>query len=112
LRSELRRVIFAFAARTSSVLVGFFGADALGRSTPFEPGIAGSKGAGIVELRSTGCMLIGPACRGLRRCIIDNALPPDLFDVVEHASQRRPLPAFSRRRPVPPIEKSSTIFRE
>jgi Na+/citrate or Na+/malate symporter len=69
LRNELRRVILAFAARTTSILVGFiFGGAALGQLAS-EPGMAGSNGAGIVELRSTGWMLIGPAYRDLLPCI-------------------------------------------
>jgi len=51
-RNELRRRIRAFAARTASFLVNFiFGDAALG---PPASGMAGSTGAGIVELRSTG----------------------------------------------------------
>jgi hypothetical protein len=72
LRSELRRVIRALAARTASVLVDFaFNSDALRRSASFEPGTGESNGngTGIVALRSTGCMLIGPVCRGLRFCM-------------------------------------------
>jgi len=70
LRSELRRVIRAFAARTAFALVDFaFGGDAPRPSASFEPGKGGSNGAGIVALRSTGCMLIGPAYRGLRFCM-------------------------------------------
>ena len=82
-------MIRAFAARTASFLVSFaFGGTALAQSTSFEPGIAvepgiaGSNGAGIVEPWSTGCMLMGPTCRGLLLCIRDNALPPNLFEVV------------------------------
>jgi hypothetical protein len=49
-RSELRRMILAFAARTASALVSLvFGSDALKRSASSEPGIAGSNGAGLVE---------------------------------------------------------------
>jgi len=39
----------ALAMRTASILVGFGGV-VLGRSASLEPGIAGSNGAGIVEL--------------------------------------------------------------
>jgi len=43
-------MILAFATRTASILVGFFFGDAaLRRSASLEPGMAGSKGAGIVE---------------------------------------------------------------
>ncbi|WP_283816544.1 hypothetical protein [Bradyrhizobium sp. AUGA SZCCT0431] len=44
-------MILAFAARTASALVSLvFGSDALKRSASSEPGIAGSNGAGLVEL--------------------------------------------------------------
>jgi hypothetical protein len=64
LRSELRRVIRAFASRTASVLVDFaFGGDAIGVAGS---AMAGSTGAGIVALRSNGCIVIGPVGRGGR----------------------------------------------
>jgi hypothetical protein len=72
LRSELRRVTSAFAARSASVLDFVFGSAAGRRPGSFEIDIAGSTGAGIVELRSAGCMLMGLAYRGLL-CIRDNA---------------------------------------
>jgi hypothetical protein len=82
-RSELRRVRRAFAARTASFLVNLaFETDALGRDAVLESGIAGSTGAGIVELRSTGWTLIGPGYRRLPFCIDDNAWLPNLFDTV------------------------------
>ena len=50
-RSELRRMILAFATRTASFRVNFRpGTGVLVRSASFEPGIAVSNGAGIVEL--------------------------------------------------------------
>jgi hypothetical protein len=73
LRNELRRVIFAFAARTASVLDFVFGSATGRRTGSFESDVAGSTGGGIVELRSAGCMLMGPAYRGLLLCIRDNA---------------------------------------
>jgi hypothetical protein len=88
-------VILAFAARIASFLVNFdFRGIALDRSAPVGPGIAGNNGAGSVEPRSTGCMLIGPAYPGLRFCIGDNALPPNLFEVT---GLQLTLPAFARR---------------
>jgi len=112
-RKELRRIIRAFAARTASFLVSFaFGGNALGQSASFEPDIAGSDGAGIVELWSTGCMLMGPAHRGLLVCINDNALPPNLFEVIDRTDLQLPIPAFARRRPVPPFVKGSVVPRE
>jgi hypothetical protein len=84
LRNELRRVIRAFAARTASFLVSFFfGGAARERSVSLASGNAGNTGAGIVALCATGCILIGPAHRGLLLCIGDNALPPNLFDAVD-----------------------------
>jgi len=101
-RKELRRMIRAFAARTASFLVSFaFGDTALAQSASFEPGIAGSNGAGIVEPWLTGCMLMGPTCRGLLVCIRDNALPPNLFEVVDRTGLQQPSSAFARRKPVP-----------
>src|SRR5260370_28545562 len=58
-RKELRRDILAFAARTASVLVGrCFG---LGVFIAFPTvGIIGSTCVGLIELCSTGCVLMGP----------------------------------------------------
>jgi hypothetical protein len=57
-------MIRAFASRTASVLVDFaFGREAGGETASAMPG---STGAGIVALRSTGCIVIGPVCRGAR----------------------------------------------
>jgi hypothetical protein len=74
-------MIRAFATRTASFLVNFvFGDAPLGRSTSLKPGIAGSNGAGIVELRSPGWTLIGPGYHRLPFFISDNVSPPNLFD--------------------------------
>jgi hypothetical protein len=73
-RKELRCVIIAFATRTRSAIAGFcFGCAVL--STFPTVGIIGRTGVGIVEARSIGCVLIGPAV-GL---ILDNSLRPNLF---------------------------------
>jgi hypothetical protein len=60
LRSELRRVILACAARTASALVRgpFFGAD--GFLFPLAHGIVGSIWVGAVGPCSAGCTPIGP----------------------------------------------------
>jgi hypothetical protein len=61
-------VIRAFASRTASVLVDFdFGGEAMGGVASAMPG---STGAGIVALRSTGCIVIGAVCRGARFFIL------------------------------------------
>jgi hypothetical protein len=67
----LRRVIFAFAARTSSVLVGF----CFGCAFFIFPavGTTGRTGVAIIEARSIGCVLIGPAV-DLSLGIVDNSL--------------------------------------
>ena len=84
MRNELRSVILALAARTASFRVNFvFGLAARGQSVSFALGVAGSSGASIVELWATGCMLMGPAFRGLLPCIGDNAFPPNLFAVMD-----------------------------
>jgi hypothetical protein len=72
LRSELRRMILAFATRTASVLDGcFFGNGAFASPTV---GIIGNSGVAAVEPCSTGCMSMGPGDIGLRLGIADNAL--------------------------------------
>jgi hypothetical protein len=48
-------------------------------------GIIGSTGVGIVETRSTGCVLIGPAV-GLILAMVDNSLRPNLFNGCEAES--------------------------
>jgi len=73
----LRRAIFAFAARTPSALVG----SCLGTidvSTFPAVGITGNTGVGIIDARSIGCVLIGPAV-GLFLGIADNSFPPNSF---------------------------------
>jgi hypothetical protein len=68
----LHRVIFAFAARTPSVLVGF----CFGCGTFFTfpaVGIIGRTGVAIIEARSIGCVVIGPAV-DLSLGIVDNSL--------------------------------------
>jgi hypothetical protein len=73
----LRRVIFAFATRTPSALVGFcLGAiDVLAFPAV---GIIGNTGVGIIDARSIGCVLIGPAV-GLFLGIADNFFLPNSF---------------------------------
>jgi hypothetical protein len=92
----LRRVIFASAARTASIRVGVrFGCGVL----PTFPavGIIGSTGVGIVERRSTGCVLIGPAV-GLILGMLNNSLRPNLFDECE-AERDLAVPMFSSPTP-------------
>jgi hypothetical protein len=82
--SEFRRVIRALASRTASPLVGLaFGDTTFRRLASSDPGMAGSTGTGIVELRSAGCIFIGPTGRDLRFSISDNALAPNSFDLGE-----------------------------
>jgi hypothetical protein len=60
-------VIRAFAARTASVRVdSAFGRNAAGSTVSSVPGKGGSNGAGIVALRSIGCIVIGPVGRRAR----------------------------------------------
>jgi hypothetical protein len=74
----LRRVIRAFAIRTASVLgVGFF--DSRVFVSVSAVGIMRNCMAAI-ESRSAGCTLMGPVDVDLFLGIIDNALPPGLFD--------------------------------
>jgi hypothetical protein len=73
----MRRLIFAFATRISSALVGF----CLGAIDFLELpaiGIIGNAGVGIIDARSIGCVLIGPAV-GLLLGIVDNPFLPKLF---------------------------------
>jgi hypothetical protein len=78
-RSELRRMILAFAIRTASVLGdGFFGSG-VSVSAP-AVGIQGSNGVAAIEPCSTGCMLIGPVIFALLFGILDNARLPGWFD--------------------------------
>jgi hypothetical protein len=70
-RSELRRIIRAFAIRTASVLGdGFFDGDAFVSASAV--GIMRNWVA-AVEPCSTGCTLMGPVDVGLFLGIIDNA---------------------------------------
>jgi hypothetical protein len=79
MRSELRRVIRAFALRTASVLVELASGDeAIGKAAS---AMAGSTGAGIVALRSTGCIVIGPVCRGARFFIPVKRAPAELVSM-------------------------------
>jgi hypothetical protein len=79
LRRDSRRIIFALAARTASVLTDrFFGIAVFGLSPT--AGIIGCDWAGLVEPCSAGCMLMGPVNGDLRRGIADNALLSALFD--------------------------------
>jgi hypothetical protein len=74
----LRRVIFRFAARTSSVLVGF--CFACGAFFTFPAvGIIGRTGVAIIEARSIGRVLIGPAV-DLSLGMVDNSLRPNSFE--------------------------------
>jgi hypothetical protein len=68
-RSELRRVIRAFAMRTASVLGdGFFGRWISAPAVGSMPNCVGA-----IEPCWTGCMLIGPVRGGLFPGITDNA---------------------------------------
>jgi hypothetical protein len=83
----LRRVIFALAMRTPSILFGsVFGCEVF-FIFPAD-GIIGRVGVGIAEARSIGCVLIGPVV-GLALGMIANALPPHSFN------QTRPLPIWA-----------------
>jgi hypothetical protein len=74
-RSELRRIILAFAIRTASVLgVCFF---ACGVSVSVVGIMRNCMGA-IVPC-ATGCTLMGPVDVGLPLGITDNSLPPSSF---------------------------------
>jgi hypothetical protein len=72
-RSEFRRVIFAFAARIASVLVG----GCLGWGVVAAFRTMGIIGIGIVEPRWTGCILMGPVDFDLLSGMIDNSLAPN-----------------------------------
>jgi hypothetical protein len=73
----LRRVIFAFAIRTPSALVGFC-LGSIGVLAFPAVGIIGNTGVGIIDARSIGCVLIGPAV-GLLSGIADNSFLPNSF---------------------------------
>jgi hypothetical protein len=78
LRSESRRIILAFAARTASILADRFLGDVFFGLLPVV-GIIGCNGVGLVEPCSAGCMFIGPVNGDLRRGITDNAPRSTLF---------------------------------
>jgi hypothetical protein len=73
----LRRVIFAFATRTPSVLVGVCFDCGAFITFPAD-GIIGRTGVALIEARSIGCILIGPAV-GLFLGMSDNSLRPNSF---------------------------------
>jgi hypothetical protein len=71
----LRRVIFAFATRTASVLVGgCFGFDAFATFPIVRIIIC----VGMIEMRWIGCVRIGPIV-GLFLGMEDNSFPPISF---------------------------------
>jgi hypothetical protein len=70
-------VIFAFATRTLSDLVRFCFDCGAFRSFPAD-GIIGRTGVAIVEARSIGCVLIGPAVGSLLD-MSDNSLRSNSF---------------------------------
>ena len=70
-------MIFAFATRTPSVLVSFLFAGAAFFTFP-AVGIMGETGVAIIEVRSIGCVLIGPAV-SMGLGIVDNSYLPNLF---------------------------------
>ena len=88
-RSDSRRVIFAFAARTASVRVGcFFGCGAFNAFPA--AGIIGNACVGMTEPRLTGCVVMGPVGADLFLAIPDNALPPGSFDGLAVAHPKNP----------------------
>jgi hypothetical protein len=85
-RSELRRIILAFAIWTASALVGrFFGSGVFVSPPPV--GIMGSTCVGAIELCATGCMFIGPVDAGLRLGILDNSQMQSSFNVLKSPSR-------------------------
>jgi hypothetical protein len=82
-------VIFAFAARTASVLVGcFFGCGAFNAFPA--AGIIGNACVGMTEPRLRGCVVMGPVGADLFLAIPDNALPPGSFDGLAVAHPKKP----------------------
>src|SRR6266481_8409367 len=71
-RREFLRVIFALAARTASILVGCCFGCCVFAAFP-TVGMIGSPCVGIVEPRSTGCIVIGPADVGFLLGILNTA---------------------------------------
>jgi len=109
LRSELRRVSRALAARTAFARVDFaFGGDAPGTSS-FKSGKGGSNGAGIVALRSMGCMFMGPACRGLRICIQSKRVDAEFVRLMDRAGFK---PLSRRLHGKGLATKGSIVFNE
>ena len=79
-------MIFAFATRTPSILVGSrFGCGAF--FTFPADGIIGRTGVAIIEARSIGCIRIGPAV-GLFLDMSDNSLRPKFVHKGAHLSPR------------------------
>jgi hypothetical protein len=86
-RSELRRMILAFATRIASALDdGFFGSGVL-VSAP-AVGIM-SNCVGAIEPCSTGCTLMGPVEVGLLFGIMDNSRLPSSFGAREKSGRTR-----------------------
>ena len=73
-RSEFLRVILALAARTASVLVGCCFGCCVFAAFP-TVGMIGSPWVGMIEPRSTGCIVIGPVDAGF------------LFGIGEHGER-------------------------
>jgi hypothetical protein len=73
----LRRVIFAFAIRIPSALVGFC-LGSVGVLAFPAVGIIGNTGVGIADAGSIGCVLIGPAV-SMGLGIVVNSYLPNLF---------------------------------
>src|ERR1700680_4808006 len=80
LRSEFLRVVLALAARTASVLVGCCFGCGVCAALP-AVGIIGSPCVGMIELRSRGCMAIGPVDFGLFLRILNTASGSVTIDV-------------------------------
>ena len=96
-RKEFRRVIFALATRTPSALVGLLIGCAVLSAFP-AVGIIGRTSVGIVEARSIGCVLIGPAV-GFILGMINNSLRPNLFNGCEAEPAAFAVPMFSSPTP-------------
>jgi hypothetical protein len=105
----LRRIILAFATRTPSTLIGFcFG---VAFFTFPAVGIIGRTGVAIIEARSIGCVLIGPAV-DLSFGMVDNSLRPNSFKGADQSPRElllvqpsrapgQPLPVMLPNRSVP-----------
>jgi hypothetical protein len=79
IRSELRRMIFAFATRTASVLGDRFVDSGVFVSAV---GIISSC-VGAIEPCATGCTLMGPVGVGLRLGILDNSQMQSSFTALK-----------------------------